>query len=92
MKIIELLGETATAGATSAANIATVTAPQLSPGSARGKKSYIGSPGNSGTKAPPQPKVVQPKTTQGTAKNALDIKGTSLFGGPANEAIVVKRR
>jgi hypothetical protein len=32
MKIIEILGETATAGATSSANIGTVTAPQLSPG------------------------------------------------------------
>jgi hypothetical protein len=92
MKIIEILGETATAGATSSANIGTVTAPQLSPGKARGKKSYIGSPGKSGTTAPPQPKVVQPKTAQGTAKNALDIKGTSLFGAPTNEAIVIKRR
>ena len=77
------MSESASAGATSAANIGTVDAPQLSPGKARGKKSYIGSPGRSGTKAPPQPKVVQPKNKNGTAKNGLDIKGTSLFGGPA---------
>ena len=89
--MIEILGETATAGATSSANIGTVCAPQLSPGKARGKKSYTGTPGKSGTKSPPQPKVVQPKTAQGTAKNALDINGTSLFGAPANEAVVVKR-
>lgn len=75
--------ETATAGATSAGNIATVDAPQLSPGKARGKKSYTGTPGKSGTKAPPQPKVVQPKTASGTAKNALDMKGANLFGGAA---------
>ena len=56
------MSESASAGATSAANIGTVDAPQLSPGKARGKKSYTGSPGKSGTKAPPQPKVVQPKT------------------------------
>ena len=87
------LEETATAGATSAASIGTVDAPHISPGKARGKKSYTGSPGSgSGTKAPPQPKVVQPKNSNGTAKNGLDIKGTSLFGGPANEAAVIKRR
>jgi hypothetical protein len=73
MKIRELL-ETATAGATSAGNIATVTNPHISPGKARGKKSYIGSPGKSGTKAPPQPKPANM-----TGKNALDMK-TSLFG------------
>ena len=81
MKIRELLDETATAGATSAANVGTVDAPQLSPGKARGKKSYIGSPGKSGTKAPPQPKVVQPKTSSGTAANALDMK-SNVFGSP----------
>ena len=83
MKISELLGETATAGATSAANIGTVDAPHYSPGKARGKKSYTGSMSSgSGTKAPPQPKPVQPKTKTGTAVNGLDIKGASLFGGP----------
>lgn len=85
MKIKELL-ETATAGATSAGNIASVEAPHLSPGSARGKKSYTGTPGQSGTKSPPQPKVKQPKKKDGTAVNALDMKA-SLFG----EGNLVKR-
>jgi len=74
--------ETATAGATSAGNVATLGInPALSPGPARGKKSYTGSPGKSGTKAPPQPKVSQPKAANGTAKNGLDMKG-SIFGQP----------
>ena len=87
MKISELLNisntnESATAGATSAANIGTVDAPHISPGKARGKKSYLGSPASgSGTKAPPQPQVIQPKNPDGTAKNGLDIKGANLFGG-----------
>jgi hypothetical protein len=84
------ISETATAGATSAASIGTVDAPQLSPGKARGKKSYTGSPGKSGTKAPPQPKVIQPKTSAGTAKNGLDIKA-NIFG-QAKESTVIKRR
>lgn len=74
MRIKELL-ETATAGATSAGNIATVISPHLSPGKARGNKSYTGSPGKSGTKAPPQPKPKKQKPTD----NALDMK-TSIFG------------
>ena len=79
MKIRDIL-ESATAGATSSGSIATVANPHISPGKARGKKSYIGSPSTgSGTKAPPQPKVKQPKNPDGTAKNALDM-GTSLFG------------
>jgi len=79
MKISELF-ETATAGSTSSGNIATVVSPHISPGPARGKKSYIGSPtSGSGTKAPPQPKVKQPKKKDGTAVNALDMKA-SLFG------------
>lgn len=87
------VAESATAGATMAANIGTVDAPQLSPGKARGKKSYTGSPGTgSGTKAPPQPKVIQPKTKAGTAVNALDMKGANLFGQPAKESTVIKRR
>jgi hypothetical protein len=82
MKIRELF-EYASAGATSAANVGTVVSPHLAIGKARGNKSYTGSPGKSGTKAPKPPKIVQPKTKQGTAVNALDMKGTSLFGGPA---------
>ena len=74
--------EAATAGATSSANVATLGMnPALSPGPARGKKSYTGTPGQSGTKAPPQPKVKQPKTKGGTAKNALDMKA-NIFGQP----------
>lgn len=73
MKIRDIL-ESATAGATSSGNIATVTAPQLSPGKARGKKSYTGSPGKSGTKSP-----AQPKPANNTGKNALDMK-TNIFG------------
>jgi hypothetical protein len=87
----DAVAESATAGATSAANIGTVDAPQLSPGKARGKKSYLGSPSTgSGKKSPAQPKVVQPKNSDGTAKNGLDIKA-SLFG-QAKESVVIKRR
>ena len=82
-EIISTLTETASAGATSSANIASVANPNIAIGQARGNKSYTGSPGKSGTKAPKQPKVKQPKTAQGTAKNALDITNVSLFGGPA---------
>jgi hypothetical protein len=79
MKIKELFEE-GTAGATVSSNVGTVDAPHISPGRARGKRSYIGVPGGpGGTKAPPQPRVKQPKNPDGTAKNALDIK-TSLFG------------
>ena len=81
MRIHELI-ESATAGATSAGNIASVEAPHLSPGKARGKTSYTGSPGKSGTKAPPQPKPKKQKPTD----NALDMK-TSLFG----EGNLIKR-
>lgn len=81
--IMRLAGmeESATAGATSSGNIASVEAPHLSPGKARGKKSYTGDPwgGKSGTKAPPQPKVKQTKKGDGTAVNALDMKN-SIFG------------
>ena len=82
MKVNEIV-ESATAGATSTANIGTVINPHISPGPARGKKSYLGDPwgGKSGTKSPPQPKVVQPKNKNGTAKGAHEIKGASLFGG-----------
>lgn len=77
----ESIAETATPGATSAGNVAVLGMnPKLSPGPARGNKSYTGSPGKSGTKAPPQPKVIQPKGKHGTAKNALDMK-SNIFGG-----------
>ena len=80
MKIHEVF-ESATAGATSAANIGTVVSPHLAIGKDRGNKSYTGSPGKSGTKAPAVPKAVQAKNKDGTAKNALDMKGTNIFGG-----------
>lgn len=75
MKLREIITEYASASATNAGSIGTVVNPQISPGPARGKKSYTGSPGKSGTKAPPQPKVkaVDPNKTT----------GVSLFGGPA---------
>ena len=73
------VNEAATAGATSSGSIASVANPHISPGKARGKKSYTGIPGQSGTKAPPQPK---PKK-QTPNDNALDKKNTSIFGGPA---------
>ena len=79
MKIREIF-ETATSGATSAGSIATVVSPHIAIGKDRGKKSYTGSPGKSGTKAPAVPKVKQAKNPDGTAKNALD-QNTSLFGG-----------
>lgn len=74
MKIKDIL-ESATAGSTSSGNIASIANPHISPGSARGKTSYTGTPGRSGTKSPPQPKPKKQKPGQ----NALDMK-TSLFG------------
>ena len=76
MKIHEIF-EQATAGATSSGNIASVANPHLSPGKARGKKSYTGTPGRSGTKSPPQPKPKKQKPSD----NALDMK-YSIFGAP----------
>ena len=76
MKIKDIF-EQATAGATSAGNIASVVNPHLYPGSARGKKSYTGIPGRSGTKSPLQPKPKKQKPTD----NALDMKH-SIFGAP----------
>lgn len=73
------LSEDATPGATSAASISSVPNPHIAIG--KPNKSYTGSPGKSGTKAPKTPKVMQAKNSDGTAKNALDLKGTSIFGG-----------
>ena len=78
MKINEIIQETATAGSTSAGNIATVANPHVAVGPDRFKKSYTGTPGVSGTKAPRPPKPKKQKPTD----NALDMKGTSIFGGP----------
>jgi len=79
MKILEILAEEATAGATSAANIGTVVSPHLAIGKARGNKSYTGSPGKSGTKAPKPPLPKQQKPSD----NALDNVTTNIFGGGA---------
>ena len=80
--IIRRVQEQATAGATSAGNIATVTSPHIAIGKDRFKKSYTGSPGKSGTKAPRLPKITQPKNPDGTVKGAHALGGVSLFGGP----------
>ena len=86
MKINEVIShkikEQATAGATSAGNIATVTSPHIAIGRDRFSKAYSASPGKSGTRAPRLPKIVQPKKPDGTAKGAHALPGVSLFGGP----------
>ena len=83
MKIKEvLIRETASAGATSAGNIASVTSPHVAIGPDRFNKSFTGSPGKSGTKAPRVPQAYAPKNPNGTAKGAHELKGTNLFGGP----------
>lgn len=86
MRIYEIIQrrvqEQATAGATSAGNIATVTSPHIAIGKDRFSKAYSGSPGKSGTRAPRLPKIVQPKNPDGTAKGAHNTPGVSLFGGP----------
>ena len=83
MKINEvIIKEIATAGATSAGNIASVVSPHIAIGKDRFKKSYTGSPGKSGTKAPRLPKITQPKNPDGTVKGAHALGGVSLFGGP----------
>ena len=74
--------EYATAGATSAGNIAAVVSPHIAIGKDRGNKAYTGTPGHSGTRAPKLPKIVQPKNPDGSAKGAHELKGTNIFGGP----------
>lgn len=83
MRIHEIIKEDATAGATSAGNIATIANPHVAIGRDRTKKSYTGSPGKPGTTAPKLPKIVTPKNSDGTAKNAQDMKGVNIFGGGA---------
>lgn len=67
------LSETASAGATSAGNIATVVSPHVAIGNV---KKY-----GKGSSARP-PKTIQAKNPDGTAKNALDLK-TNIFGSNA---------
>lgn len=78
MRIKEIV-EAASAGATSSGSIASVVNPHISPGKGRKSSSYTGSPGKSGTKAPPQPVPKKQKPTD----NALNMKNVSIFGGPA---------
>src|SRR6056300_1026411 len=80
--IVRRVQEQATAGATSAGNIASVVSPHIAIGKDRFTKAYTGSPGRSGTRAPRLPKITQPKNPNGTAKGAHALKGVSLFGGP----------
>lgn len=87
MRIVEILqrrisNEQASVGATSAGNIATVNNPHVAIGKDRFSKSFTGTPGVSGTRAPRLPKIVQPKNPDGTAKGAHALPGVSLFGGP----------
>jgi hypothetical protein len=83
MRIKEIqIKEQATAGSTSAGNIATVVSPQVAIGADRFKKSYTGSPGSSGKRAPRVPQAYAPKNADGTAVGAHELTGTSLFGGP----------
>jgi hypothetical protein len=89
MKIRDIISEVASVGATSAANIATVASPHIAVGPDRFKKSYTGTPGKSGTKAPRLPKVVQPKKKDGTAKGAHALPGVSIFGGPLKRYILI---
>ena len=83
MKINEILiKETASTGATSSGNIANVVSPHIAIGPDRFKKSYTGTPGQSGKRAPRVPKAYMPKNANGTAQGAHELTGTSLFGGP----------
>ena len=83
MKIKEILiREAASAGATSSGSIASVVSPHIAIGPDRFKKSYTGSPGRSGTRAPQVPTAYTPKNADGTARGAHELTGTSLFGGP----------
>lgn len=83
MKINEILiKETASAGATSSGSIAAVVSPHIAIGPDRFKKSYTGTPGQSGKRAPRVPQAYTPKNADGTAKGAHELSNTSLFGGP----------
>jgi hypothetical protein len=83
MRINEILiKEQATAGATAAGNIAAVVSPHVAIGPDRFKKSYTGTPGHSGKRAPRVPTAYTPKNPNGTVRGAHELAGTSLFGGP----------
>lgn len=83
-KVVEESGP----GVTTTSNMGTVDAPHLSPGKARGKTSYLGTPGGpGGTKAPPQPKVKQKKNPDGTFVPAHELKNSKFF----SEQDIIKR-
>jgi hypothetical protein len=83
MRINEILiKEQATPGSTSTGNIAAVVSPQVAIGSDRFKKSYTGTPGRSGKRAPRVPTAYTPKNSNGTALGSHELTNTSLFGGP----------
>jgi hypothetical protein len=72
-KALEKVDETASPGATSAGNIATVNNPHIAIGDKKTRKKYgslVGAMPN-----PPKAKMQKP------SDNALDMKGTSIFGG-----------
>ena len=75
MLLREIFKEDASVGATSAGNIAALPNPHVALGNKSTRKKY-GKGGN-----PKPPKAVQAKNADGTAKNALDLPNTSLFGG-----------
>ncbi len=82
MKINEIIIiENSTAGATSAGNIASVPSPHVAIGPDRFRKSFTGTPGKSGTKAPRVPTAYTLKNADGTAKGAHEL-AANLFGGP----------
>jgi len=72
MSVLDALDESATAGATSAGNIASVANPHVAIGDKKARKDY----GIRGKQPnPPKAKPIKP------TDNALDMKGTSIFGG-----------
>ena len=73
MRIRDIISEVASAGATSAGNIATLANPHIAIGDKKARDAY----GKKGASAKP-PKAKMQKPTD----NALDMKGTSLFGAP----------
>ena len=72
-KALQAVDESATSGATSSASIATVVSPHIAIGNKKARKDY----GIRGKQPnPPKAKPIKP------TDNALDMKGTSIFGGP----------
>ena len=72
MRIRDIISEVASAGATSSGSIATVANPHIAIGNKKARDAYgkKGMPAN-----PPKAKPIKP------TDNALDMKGTSVFGG-----------